>query len=365
MKIVQLSSVHPPFDTRIFHKECKTLAQVNYKVVFVVQHDKNEEVDGIQIKALSKPLNRLQRMIHTTWQAYQLAIKENAHSYHFHDPELIPMGLIFKLQGKRVIYDVHEDVPRQILNKDYIPIPIRYLVSWLVGRLENLAARHFDAIVAATPFIKHRFDKLGCYSINVNNYPIQNELYLPQLDWSKKESAVCYVGGITDIRGIFEMIEAIGQTDAKLLLAGKFSSASQRSQAMEMPGWTSVKELGQLNRREVAQILRKSVAGLVLFHPQPNHINAQPNKMFEYMSAGIPIIASNFPLWQEIIEENQCGICVDPLNPQAIAEAIQWFLEHPDEAKRMGENGRKAVEEKYNWEAEAEKLRSLYSKLLS
>lgn len=364
-KVAHLTSVHAHFSSRIFYKECKTLAQAGYRVVFVVQYDKNKEVDGIQIQGLPKPQNRFERIIRTSWQVYRLANQENAKIYHFHDPELIPIGLLLKAQGKAVIYDVHEDVPRQIISKNYIPKSIRYLVSWLFERLENFAARHFDAIVAATPFIENRFSKLGCYSINVNNYPISNELYSPQLDWSNKERAVCYVGGIADIRGISEMIEAIGQTDANLLLAGKFSSASQRQQAMSMDGWVDVKELGQLNRREVAQILRKSVAGLVLFHPQPNHINAQPNKMFEYMSAGIPVIASDFPLWREIVEGNQCGICVDPLNPQAISEAIQWLLEHPDEAKRMGKNGRKAVEEKYNWETEAEKLRSLYRELLS
>lgn len=365
MKVVHLTSVHPLCDTRIFHKECQALTRAGYKVVFVVQHENNEEVDGIQIKALSKPRNRLQRMIGTSWQTYQLATKENAQSYHFHDPELITVGLILKLQDKTVIYDVHEDVPRQILNKDYIPKSIRYLVSGLFEKLENFAAKHFDAIVAATPFIENRFSKLGCYSINVNNYPIRTELYSPQLDWSKKERAVCYVGGIGDIRGIFEMIEAIGKTNAKLLLAGRFSNVNQHNQAIAMPGWTNVQELGQIGRKEVAEILAQSMAGLVLFHPSPNHINAQPNKMFEYMSASLPVIASNFPLWKEIIEGNQCGICVDPMNPSAIREAIQWILDHPDEAKRMGENGRKAVEEKYNWETEAEKLRSLYRDLLS
>jgi len=111
--------------------------------------------------------------------------------------------------------------------------------------------------------------------------------------------------------------------------------------------------------------LDKLRVGLVLFYPEPNQINSQPNKLFEYMSAEIPIVASNFPLWKEIVEGNQCGICVDPLNPEEIARAIEYLITHPDEAQRMGENGRKAVIEKYNWESESKKLIELYRKILS
>ena len=74
--------------------------------------------------------------------------------------------------------------------------------------------------------------------------------------------------------------------------------------------------------------------------------------MFEYMSSGVPVIASNFPLWREIIEGNNCGICVDPLNPTAIATAIDTLAKDPDRARQMGRNGQKAVLEKFNWSAE-------------
>ncbi len=96
----------------------------------------------------------------------------------------------------------------------------------------------------------------------------------------------------------------------------------------------------------------------------PNHVDAQPNKMFEYMSAGIPVIASDFPLWREIIEGCGCGICVDPLDPKKIAEAIDYLVDNPEIARRMGENGRKAVYDRYNWDVEEKKLLALYDSLL-
>ena len=106
-----------------------------------------------------------------------------------------------------------------------------------------------------------------------------------------------------------------------------------------------------------------SKAGLVTFLPSPNHLDAQPNKMFEYMSAGMPIITSNFPLWAEIVKENGCGLCVDPLKPEQIAIAIEYINSNPKEADNMGKNGKKAVLEKYNWGVEEVKLVNLYSRL--
>lgn len=364
-KVVHLTSVHIPSDTRIFHKECKTLVEAGYEVVLIVPNSKNDVISGIRIHSVDKPKNRGKRIKQTIWKVLQAALDEDADIYHFHDPELIFIGLILKAKGKKVIYDVHEDVPRQMLAKWYIPNNFRTISAKFVEWIENSAAQRFDGVVAATSFIRERFLKIGCHAIDLNNFPILNELYLPETNWEEKESSVCYVGVIWDKRGLFEIVEAIGLTDANLLLGGNFAVSTQKDKAMIMPGWANVEELGYLNRKEIANVLSRSMAGLVVLHPIINYLDALPVKMFEYMCAGIPVIASNFPLWQEIVEGNECGICVDPMDAKAVAEAIQWIIDNPNEAQRMGVNGRKAVQEKYNWETESEKLTKLYQKILS
>ena len=121
-------------------------------------------------------------------------------------------------------------------------------------------------------------------------------------------------------------------------------------------------EVGGIPRRNAADLPAKNLAGLVLFHPEPNHINAQPNKLFEYMSAGLPVIASHFPMWRRIVEDYDCGLCVNPQDPQAIAAAMIMLATHPERARLMGMNGRSAVMAKFNWEQEQQVLLDVYSR---
>jgi len=335
-----------------------------YDVTLVAQHDKEEIIEGIKIVPLPRYRNRLERATKILWIAYRKALQIDADIYHFHDPELIPLGLLLKLHGKRVIYDVHEDVPRQSLSKPYIPRFFRKPTSALIEAIEVFSVRYFDGVITATPFIEKRFSDLGITVVNVNNYPNVTELFPRKGSWKNKEKVVCYVGVIAEIRGAFEMVEAIGKTKYRLLLAGNFQSGI-KNKMKKLPGWRQVEALGFVDRDGVKAATSRSRTGLVLFHPEPNHIDAQPNKMFEYMSSGIPVIASNFPFWREIVEGAECGICVDPLNPEEIAEAIQFIVEHPAEAEQMGKNGLKAVEKYYNWEFEEKKIIDFYEKLVA
>jgi len=367
IKVCHLTSVHPYNDIRIFFKECQELAESGFEVHLISINAPSKKIDGVYIHGIDYlGLNRLNRMTKGSKLVYKKAKEIDADIYHFHDPELIPIGLKLKGLGKKVIYDVHEDVPREVLNKTWIPKLLRRFVSIIFETYENYATKRFDGIVTATPFINNRFKSIGCNSVNINNYPILSELHTPKIKWENKEKIVCYVGLIGKLRGLFEMIEAINKTsDINLFLAGRIDNNDEKISAMEKEGWRQVKDLGYLDRKQVSNLLSRSLAGLVLFHEVPNHTNAQPNKMFEYMSAGLPVIASNFPLWKEIIEGNNCGICVDPTNIEKIANAIQWIADNPKEAQKMGENGRNAIEVKYNWETESKKLIKFYKEILA
>jgi glycosyltransferase involved in cell wall biosynthesis len=370
-RVCHLSSVHRGLDIRIFRKECVSLARAGYETHLVIGATGTEVAEAARLDVMVHPTgcdmaaSRIVRMSSQALHCYRMARALDADLYHFHDPELIPYGVMLAWAGKKVVVDVHEDLSADIDSKEWVPPLARRTLAVTSRAMEHFGARRFAAVIAATPFIGGLFRKVAERVVVVNNYPLAGELLTPRTGDMPRRNHVCYVGGIDAIRGIQQIVEALPHTNAMLHLAGPFCSEVLRTKLSSLPGWERVIYHGVLSRGEVAKLLSSSVAGLVTFLPEPNHVNAQPNKMFEYMSAGVPVIASDFSLWNELIEGARCGICVDPKSPAQIAAAIRHLCDHPLEAEWLGENGRRAVEEKYRWDREEEKLLSLYESLLN
>jgi glycosyltransferase involved in cell wall biosynthesis len=369
LRVVHLTTVHSAVDPRIFHKECRSLARAGFEVTVIGPHASDAIVDAVQIRAIRKDGSRLVRMTRTVWRAYRQALRENADVYHIHDPELLLAGLLLSKKGKRVIYDVHEDLPKDVLSKVYLPGWSRTLISGAVKVIEENVSGRFSALVVVTPGIAERLSRINPRTIVVHNFPYVEELLrggVPQ--WEQRRQSVAYVGGITVERAIREMVSAMAllpeTLPATLELAGTEIPGEANSEALRRdPGWKRVHHHGFVDQRSTFQILQNVRAGLVLFHPVPCNIEAMPQKIFEYMGAGLPVIASDFPFWRKLIGETGCVIFVDPLSPREIAEAIEYVLTHPLEAEEMGNRGRAAVSELFNWDSEAKKLVSLYRQI--
>ena len=345
----------------------------SYEVFLVVADGEgDEERDGVTIlDAGRRAAKRLRRMRRTVKTVYRKGLTTGATIFHLHDPELMPAGLKLRTQGFTVVFDAHEDLPKQLLGKHYMSKWAARPLAMAVAIYERFVCGRFDAIVTATPFIRDKFLRINPLTIDVNNFPMLEEfdsgLGVQSASASTVEPTVCYIGGIDTIRGIHEMVNAMDLTRrrARLKIAGEFFQDSVAEEVRNLSGWHQVDHAGWLDRPGVKALLHDSLAGLVTLHPTDNYKDALPVKLFEYMSAGIPVIASDFQLWHEIVERNECGLCVNPLDPLSIAQAIDYLATHPDEAARMGRNGRRAVEERYNWPNEEQKLINLYDDLLS
>lgn len=364
-KVVLLTTVHPRHDVRIFHKECRSLAAAGLDVTLVVQDGKGSETrEGIRILDLgAPPAGRIRRILWSPWRAYRQLREIPADLIHFHDPELLPLGWLLKRGGRRVIYDAHEDVPRDILAKHWVPAPLRKVLSFLFEKLENFVARRLDAVVGATPFIAARFQRINPRSVAVNNYPILSE-FQPAPEERPFSRTICYIGTLTRVRGISELVASLAVLqDVSLVMCGPFESKAYEEELRSLVGWKFVDYRGVVSRGETAAIMAAAEIGAVTFLPTPNHVDAQPNKIFEYMAAGLPLLASDFPLWRRIVEENRCGVCVDPASPAAIARGIGEMLADENRCRAMGRAGREAVEKRCQWLHEAEKLVQLYAEL--
>ena len=370
-KVCILTSVHIPFDGRVFHKEARSLAKAGYEVVLIARHDKEEVVDGVRVLPLPQPKSRMQRMTKVMWRLYRLAVRADADVYHFHDPELMIVGLLLKMRGKRVIWDVHEHYPNSILDKYYLPKLLRRFISKSFDLFEKAVVRFFDYVIYTTPFVGRRYATMKVRSGRIENYPI---IELAETFERNPQERVIYLGGMSRMRGLVEVVEAFGIVAKRyprweLCLVGSCRPASFEQElkdlAKELGIEANVKFIAWVPYEEKERLSSQASMGVITYLPYANNTSCLPNKLFDYMLVGLPVIASDFPLYREVVEPNQCGLIVDPSKPDQIAQAMEYLIEHPQEARQMGENGRRAVVEKYNWEKESRRLLEIYEAVLN
>lgn len=370
--IIHFTTVHTRWDTRIAYKEVASLSKMlDQSVALFVQDGKGDETDdelGFTIHDTGSPFqNRLARMVFGGWRMYRAVLREKPKIAHFHDPELMPFAALLRFHGIKVVYDAHENIELQVHHKPYLPNFIKGPLGWLMGRCESAFMRWFDANIAVLEdLLKNR---PGKNKVTITNFPDLSEFDgLKQRSRSGVAERFVYAGGITRARGGLDMIAAmefVQEPEARLVLLGVFDNPELEKTAREAPGWRKVNYLGWSDRETVVSELSCAKAGLALLHPTPQYISWYPVKMFEYMAAGLPVIASNFPLWVELFSQYKCGINVDPSDPEEIARAIDWVMSNEEEAEAMGRRGRSAVQDAFNWQHEARKLVGLYEKLLS
>lgn len=365
VKVCHLSTVHQRRDVRIVYKECHSLGQAGYSVHLIIADGKPDETfHSVRIHGCPRYRNRLARILLGPASVLFQALSLRAAVYHFHDMELLPVGVLLRFLGRRAIYDVHDNLPKQIMGKHYIAKPLRRVLAGFINLTEAALSRSMSAIVTADANKEHRFRKYHPLVRAVHNYPLLEELTL-QNTHGRDPRTICYIGGITRIRGVFELLEAIRTLDVRLILAGAFEPPGLEAECRLHPSWEKVDYRGFLDRQGVADVLSLSSVGMVNLLPNENYLDSLPIKMFEYMSAAMPVVASNFPTWQAIVDRYRCGLCVDPLQIPQITRAISTLLNDPEAARQMGLRGREAILNDLNWANQALILKRLYEEVLS
>jgi len=368
-KIIHISSVHRTFDNRIFFRECKSLYDAGYEVYLITPYEKTAIVDGVKIIGINKPKNRFYRMIFTSGSAIKAALKIRPAIYHIHDPELLPWGFLLSVIGKKVIFDMHENLAASICNKNYLPIYLRKFLSKSFYFIEKLLIRKLNIIYAEKSY----------YEGNRHNNPPVVILNMPKINETihvkepkKKIFTAGYIGGVIEERGslvtlkALEIIKDRGLTVGFECVGPCDTKHMKEIHAYRMEAHLNyIKYYGFIKATDGFRIMSCCHVGLALLEPIPNYLNSYPSKLFEYMTLGLPVILSDFPLYRTIVKDENCALLVNPTDPHAIADAIQFLMDNPEKAKYMGENGRRLVMKRYNWDNEFKKLLSFYRLVLS
>ena len=365
--ITHVTSVHEANDVRVFRRECRAASEAGYRVFLVAPDAPSSPAHGVQFVSILRPARRLARMTLGAWRAWRAALRTNADVYHIHDPELLPGALVLAALGRRVVYDAHEDLEADLMDREYLPGGSHHVVAALLGAFELFVAREVAAVIAATTAIARRH-RAAAVVVTVGNYPrVEDFGAAGTAHHADRPMHIAYTGLISRERGCIEMLDALEllrQDGVRLQLAGAFDDPRLRSEAEAHPAWDLVDFHGLLPYADLWSLLGQSRLGLVLFRPAPNHIEAQPNKLFEYMAAGIPVVASDFPLWREVVVECGAGVVVNPLDPRAIADVVRGLLMRPLEGEALGGRGIAAVRERYNWRSQATRLLACYRRVL-
>jgi glycosyltransferase involved in cell wall biosynthesis len=363
-RVCHITTVHPVDDHRILHKECASLRDAGYDVTLVAPHDEDTVLHGIRVVAVrTSARTRVERMARRPWAAYRAARAVDAELYHFHDPDFLPYAVALARGGARVVYDAHEDVPMQIRHKHWIPGRLRGPIARAYAALEAACVGRLSAVVSPSVTALARLRPRQPRAIAIANYPRLETAPQPG-PWDDRSRAACYVGGITAVRGARELVAAMETVDGELHLAGPVSPPDLLAELERSPGWQRVRYLGRVGHERIAELLAGAKVGVIPLHPIPNYVDAYPVKLFEYMAAGLPIVATDVPRWRALLEQHGCGVCVPHDSPQRLAAAIEELLDDDARAREMGARGRRAVESEYSWRSQADALLDLYRELL-
>jgi glycosyltransferase involved in cell wall biosynthesis len=338
------------------------LAEEGYDVSLVVAGATSEEINGVKVIGYTKNMGgRVRRMIHTSFfDMLKVCRSLNADIYHFHDPELIFVGLYLKLLGKKVIYDIHENNPASILSKPYIKSEwAKKTLSMAFDLFERTTVGFFDALVTARPDIIKRFKHHNM--ITLRNFPILPDFSkINNIAIKKTKPSVIFVGGMTPLRGINELLDAFTTLDEyELWLLGPVNDSALKQRIEKQP--KNVKYFGVVEAFEIFAYIQAADAGIITFLPAPNHMETLATKPFEYMACGKPMIMSDFPYWRETFGNS--AIYVNPTDPQGIAESVKKLFLDKEKMISMGKFNQRLATEEYNWNREKEKLLNLYKDL--
>jgi|AntRauTorcE11897_2_1112592.scaffolds.fasta_scaffold28013_1 glycosyltransferase involved in cell wall biosynthesis len=371
MIICHISTVHRRDDIRIYRKEIVSLLSAGYEIDYVTPKKTSQgeaiDLNRVNIIPIKTSSNKFIRIFTSTPKTIWMCLKSKAAIFHAHDPELIFTLIILRLLGKVTVLDVHEDYEQQIVDKLWIPSLLRFgFILPIFKLIHRIGKKTISRFIVVTEHIGKMYPLEKTFL--VQNFPLQSEInqQLSTTRTYQRSIDMSYFGEISSERNFENILNSYIELHEQghpisFKLGGRVSSPGIKELITKCESLDGFEFLEWVSREEMLSILSETKLGLVLFKPLGNHINAQPNKIFEYMASGVPILCSNFPLWEEVIVKNDVGISVDPLNKEAMKTGILTSLETFSSEHSF--KAQKLVKEKFNWDNEFFKLVDCYKSI--
>lgn len=366
-RIVHISTVHSALDPRIRLKELASVRDAGMEAHFITADPAAEERgDGIRVHRVARRQHRrLSRIFVLGPKAVWRAFRIGPDLYHIHDPELLPWAWLLRLRAVPVVYDVHEDYTLSVGYKHYVLRRLTRFSRAMVAFAERALSRPFYPVIAERCY-QARFP----HAPAVLNYPSVSLLEAgPSFDPESRR--LLYTGNVTIERGALSLAHVSAEApELEMVLAGKCAPGVAMSiRAVAGEGVCRLRIVGEGRYVPFAEIRSlyaqgNWLAGMALIPDTPHYREKQLTKFFEYMAAGLPIVATDVPAWRRLIVDEGLGFCVDPEDPRAAAEAVRRLRESPREARAMGMRGRELVRRRYNWEGEGRRLVGYYNELV-
>ncbi|MGL4649289.1 MAG: glycosyltransferase, partial [Caldilineaceae bacterium] len=326
-------------------------------------------LDPVRVIAVPRPRGRAERMARTGRLVVRAGAALDADIYHLHDPELLLWTQGLRLRGKRVIFDMHENLPGALLDKPWVTPALRRPLSALSRAAERLLIREMPVV-----FAEDSYRPLYPWVTNattVLNLPDVARIAGYQQP-RRAHFTVGYVGGVAPVRGSLLMLEALGLLkreglDVGFVCIGPMAPThkQQLEQRIAELGLLNVQLHGRLRQEEALPLIASCHVGLAVLQDRPNYRGSYPTKMFEYMALGLPVVVSDFPLYRGVVESEGCGFCVNPLDARELANALRLLHDYPALGVQMGERGAAAAFGRYNWDSEERKLLAFYEQVLA
>jgi glycosyltransferase involved in cell wall biosynthesis len=368
IRICHLTSGHKRIDGRIFQRACVTAAEHGASTTLIVADEQGrKKIRGVTVLSVGGFSSRWARLSGASLRFLVPALRSRADILHFHDPELLPLGLVLKALGRRVIFDMHEDLPSQLRGaRSYIPGILRNLLAGIYSRFEGCAVRVFDAVCVPQPSMYRAQKKVNPETVLILNSGRLAARIGREPSRAGKYS-ILHAGVLSAERGLYNMLAVMEELGDQytLLLAGRLSlDDGETFESLEKrPAWKRVRYLGILNGEEVHRQYSQSDLGLILYRNVGQYGLAHATKLFEFMAAGIPVVMPDFGEWPKFNADNKCGVCVDVESPVEVASAIRRISMDPRISEKLGFNGQMAVRERYDWKHQEERLVSLYRRI--